>query len=251
MEQLRTSLKSESRIDFAEETKRPQQTLAERLAHRLRNPLTTIMACCSQLTESGESEWSESDRKFLDWIAEAADVQAGVLDRVVKAFGTLHVTPHVCNLAEAALRATKLEKPAEHVSLKIVLPQEELEVVADYNLLNEILAELLNNAVESGADEILITCGSDKEYAWLRLAQSATDGVNGWQERYGEPFFTTKAGHSGLGVPIARRYAQLFGGTIEIENNHDGMAVLLTLPRYTGIENSPGKGIWYAEDPDC
>jgi signal transduction histidine kinase len=46
-----------------------------------------------------------------------------------------------------------------------------------------------------------------------------------------EPFFTTKARGGGLGLPIARRTAELHGGTLAFDCPADGGTVVtLTLP---------------------
>jgi signal transduction histidine kinase len=46
-----------------------------------------------------------------------------------------------------------------------------------------------------------------------------------------EPFFTTKARGGGLGLPIARRTAELHGGTLTLINPVDGGAAFrMTIP---------------------
>ena len=44
-----------------------------------------------------------------------------------------------------------------------------------------------------------------------------------------EPFFTTKEGHAGLGLPIARRVARRFGGDIELGPATATMGLVATL----------------------
>lgn len=48
----------------------------------------------------------------------------------------------------------------------------------------------------------------------------------------GEPFFTTKSGHSGLGLAVCHQVAQRHGGTLVVENltNDRGVVVTLRLP---------------------
>ena len=249
MNQTETFPTAPARIEFDEQ--QTGNTLAERLAHRLRNPLTTIMSCSSQLLETSESQLAEADRKLLAWIAAAADNQAGSIERLLKAYGSLTVTPRHCNLGQAVLRASQLYKPNENTSLKITLPQKDLAVVADTDLIHELLSELLNNAVEANGGEIQASCGIVADRVRLQITNPAPDLSERWRPRYGEPFFTTKPGHTGLGVVIARRYAKLFGGTIKVENALDEVTVTLSLPRYLPKDISAAKGIWYAENPDC
>ncbi|MFH2054627.1 MAG: HAMP domain-containing sensor histidine kinase [bacterium] len=249
MEQSETARRQESRITF-EFDERPEYHLSEQIAHRLRNPLTTIMSCCSQLIASDETEFSESDHKFLEWIAEAAEQQEETIKRFVRAFGPLHAAPRVCDLAQAALRVSKLLKPDEHTRLIVALPPQELKAVADYDLIHELLGELLNNAIEAKSTEIRITAGVAGGQVWLRIANLPTVDRANWQARYGEPFFTTKPGHSGLGAKIAHRLADLLGGSIKLDKQDDEVAVTLSLPHSDTGDSSPEKGLWYAEDSD-
>jgi signal transduction histidine kinase len=247
MEQLETTRRQKPRLRF-EFDEHPDHHLSERIAHRLRNPLTTIMSCCSQLMASNETQFSESDHKFLDWIAEAAEQQEESIRRFVRAYGPLSVTPRECDLAQAVLRVTRLQKPNEKTRLLVTLPQQELKVIADYDLLHELLSELLDNAIEAESTEIRITAGTADEQIWLRIANIPTKQRSDWRQRYGEPFFTSKPGHAGLGVVIARRLAELMGGEIRLEKHDDVVAVTLSLPRADTHDSSSRKGLWYAED---
>ncbi len=48
-----------------------------------------------------------------------------------------------------------------------------------------------------------------------------------------EPYFSTKATGTGLGLPIARRNVELRGGRIDVESaKGQGTTVIVTLPRH-------------------
>ena len=51
-----------------------------------------------------------------------------------------------------------------------------------------------------------------------------------------EPYFSTKATGTGLGLPIARRNVELSGGAIEVESaKGQGTTVIVTLPIEHGL----------------
>jgi len=73
------------------------------------------------------------------------------------------------------------------------------------------------------------------------------------QERVLEPFFTTKARGGGLGLPIAKRSAELHGGSLTLTSPDTGGTVAtLTLPlpavrpaapvRTSRSDSAPGRG---------
>jgi signal transduction histidine kinase len=54
------------------------------------------------------------------------------------------------------------------------------------------------------------------------------------REQVFEPFFTTKARGGGLGLPIAKRTAEMHGGTLELSCPAEGGTVVrLALPIYS------------------
>jgi two-component system sensor histidine kinase HydH len=56
-----------------------------------------------------------------------------------------------------------------------------------------------------------------------------------------EPYFSTKASGTGLGLPIAKRNVELSGGTVSVESERDkGTTVELALPIVAATE--PAKG---------
>lgn len=60
--------------------------------------------------------------------------------------------------------------------------------------------------------------------------------------RVGQPFFTTRAGGTGLGLPIARQIAAAHGGTIEIARaNGRGTVVRVSLPVVSDQELGPAQ----------
>jgi signal transduction histidine kinase len=50
------------------------------------------------------------------------------------------------------------------------------------------------------------------------------------REQIFEIFFTTKAGGTGLGLPIARRIVETLGGTLSLEEGEPGARFRVTIP---------------------
>jgi signal transduction histidine kinase len=129
-------------------------------------------------------------------------------------------------LAHAENLAGLLRREAERrrVRLELERPAEEMHVRAAPDAWNDILSNLLVNAIEA-APAGGIVC--------LRLTQQGGELVAELRERIFEPFFTTRPSGTGLGLAIvARRLAEL-GGTIRCESpvtDGRGTRFVATLP---------------------
>ena len=112
------------------------------------------------------------------------------------------------------------------VTLGVAVDPERLELVADVEMIEQALVNLVLNAVEAAAG----TPGARVELrAWAgpggRAVIEVADNGPGIEpdvlERVFVPFFSTKAGGSGIGLSLAHRIARLHGGTLAVESEPD------------------------------
>jgi len=110
-------------------------------------------------------------------------------------------------------------------------------VTVDRTLLGRALTNMLENALHAMPGRGRLTIG-------VRLAQASanrsavieiTDTGVGLDEealkRIFEPYFSTKATGTGLGLTIAKRNVELNGGTIDVRSERGrGTTVTITLP---------------------
>jgi two-component system NtrC family sensor kinase len=113
-------------------------------------------------------------------------------------------------------------------------------VAADANQLQQVLLNLLNNARDALGDhgEIHVETGAAPgRPGWLRLAVTDTGpgippDVLG---RIFVPFFTTKPGGTGLGLPISYRIVKDHGGLLEVQSEPGaGTTFSILLPALAG-----------------
>jgi signal transduction histidine kinase len=134
------------------------------------------------------------------------------------------------NLADCIARVIQLET-RHQVNL---LPGQDTEVYVDPAQLEQILINLMRNAVEAAA-----VTGGAVEITWHRSATAVEISV--LDEGPGlaatanlfVPFFTTKPTGSGIGLALSKQIAEAHGGRLTLENrkDHNGCVATLKLPR--------------------
>jgi two-component system sensor histidine kinase PilS (NtrC family) len=147
----------------------------------------------------------------------------------------------------AALVANHPDKP-ERVAIKELFPSTPLVVVGDDDLLHRAIFNLLLNAVQASppGGEVRLEAAELAYHQLPPQAERFTRGAmmlqvsdqgrgipDAIKERLFEPFVTTKAGGSGLGLSIVHRAVEAHHGFILVDGNGNGSGTRFTviLPR--------------------
>jgi two-component system sensor histidine kinase HydH len=110
-------------------------------------------------------------------------------------------------------------------------------VVADAELMRAALLNLLLNAAQAVGERgtIQVRTSVSTATATIEIADNGPGIPLPLRERVLDPFFTTKARGGGLGLPIAKRSAELHGGSLTLScPDGGGTVVTLTLPLRAG-----------------
>jgi signal transduction histidine kinase len=130
------------------------------------------------------------------------------------------------------------------VSIEVQAPDTLPRLMIDRTLFSRALTNVIENALHAmpGSGRLAITARVDPaEPAPLETASprsvlvEITDTGMGMDQdalnRLFEPYFSTKATGTGLGLTIAKRNVELNGGTIEVHSERGvGTRVTITLP---------------------
>ncbi|MEM7247270.1 MAG: HAMP domain-containing sensor histidine kinase [Acidobacteriota bacterium] len=98
----------------------------------------------------------------------------------------------------------------------------------------QVLTNLLRNALQASPDGESVTTSIRRDGRDLVMSvRDRGPGLPaGQEEQVFQPFFTTKTTGTGLGLPVARRIAEMHGGRLEAENLSGGGAQFrLVLPK--------------------
>jgi two-component system sensor histidine kinase PilS (NtrC family) len=112
---------------------------------------------------------------------------------------------------------------------------EPVMVNADAGQLRQVVWNLLRNASEAAPDlPIRVSVSRDQQRARLVIADEGPGISDEHLSRIFEPFFSTKEGGTGLGLPTVHRIVEEHHGRIELSRNPSGgTSAVLTLPLRT------------------
>ena len=108
-----------------------------------------------------------------------------------------------------------------------------MSVAADGELVRTTNLNLLLNAAQAmaGDGHITVTTHRQEGMAVVQIRDTGPGIPDDIRGQIFEPFFTTKARGGGLGLPIARRTAELHGGSLTLEcPATGGTVVTMSLP---------------------
>lgn len=214
-------------------------------AHELRNPMTPIIGQVQRLRRQlaqRSCSWEDVEQgvALIEWLIELYVKRSTTLLDVSRiTTGKLRLELSHVDVAELVRALTLALGPAaQHAGSRLdVFVKEGLTVWADRLALEQILDNLLLNAIKYGAGkpiEVRVASAGDTFQLQMRdhgIGMSRQD-----QLRIFEPFeraisYGSKAGF-GVGLWVVRQLVDAMGGTIRIESVPDlGTTFTVTLPR--------------------
>ena len=229
------------RAEVARESDALKTALLDSVSHDLRTPLATIRATAGSLLDHAV-EWTPDER---DEALRSIDAEAERMNRLVRNLldlsriegGALHpdLEPHdVDECVDPVVR-----RIATQTRITVDLAADLPPVLVDDSYVDEILTNLLENAVRHGGDSIRVS--ADERPAGGTVVITVEDDGPGVADadraRLFEKFYRA-TGHRtgsrrgmGIGLTVAQGLTQAMGGTIAAERSDlGGLAFRVTLP---------------------
>lgn len=226
------------------EGNRIRTALLAAVSHDLRTPLAGIKASVSSL-RSDDVAWSEEDQaELLAAIEEGADrldhLVGNLLDMSRLQTGTLTPLIHEADLDEVVPMAlVGIPDPESAVFLDI--PETLPMVAVDKGLLERCVANVIENAVKYSPDGelVAVTASVHADRVEVRVIDRGPGVPDEAKSRIFEPFQrhgdTPRGDGVGLGLAVARGFAEAMGGTLDAEDTPGGgLTMVLTLAAAPG-----------------
>jgi PAS domain S-box-containing protein len=212
-------------------------TLAAGLAHEIRNPLNGAQLHVAFLQRAlaqkhPDGEMLEAAGVVADEIKRLARLVAEFLDFARPSALTKHRIA-VQTLISRVLELTDGPAKALGITITTDTPPQDLEVVADAGKLEQVLLNVVQNAVDalspSGTGNIVIRARRKPHYVQVEVEDDGP-GVSSPDAPVFDAFFSTKPTGTGLGLAITHRIVTDHGGTVDFESKPGRTRFRFTVP---------------------
>ena len=235
----------------AEEKQRLLSRLLARLAHEIRNPLSSLTIHVQLL----EEDMADASPPLVAKVAGRFEIIRSELlrlENLMRQFLSL-AAPSAVNLqsvsvAEIVGYVCELLRPeaaTREIELVMKAPEGLPSIAADPAQLKQALINLVINAIQAverkGRIEVDLRADTAAGAFFIQISDNGP-GVSG-EKRSAifEPFFTTKSEGSGLGLWIVQQIATAHGGLVTVQDRPGGGAMfILQLPLSAAHAADPG-----------
>src|SRR5438094_1650932 len=224
LRQLATALDAARQKELEAERLRAFREVARRVAHEIKNPLTSMRIAVDQLGRTV----GQADSRTVTAV-EVLGAETHRLDQLAKEFADFGRLPEgpksEVDLVDLLMDLGKSAVPPE-VAVRVRANGEPCKVVGHYDPLRRAFANLLRNAAEAmqgrGAIEGAVTrAGSGLV---VTIADHGSGVPDELRQRVFEPYFTTKQDGTGLGLALVRQTIEAHSGTISVSETTGGGA---------------------------
>ena len=209
------------------------------LAHEINQPLTALqmqLGSLRLLLDSGRPEAVREGLQRIDWLLQRMAALTGHLKTFARKTPA-GLSERLClgDVLEQALQLLAPRLRSEQVELRTRV-DDEAEVLGDAIRLEQVLLNLLHNALDAMADSeariLEVRIARDGDACLLSVEDSGGGIAEETLGRVFEPFFTTKPVGQGLGLGLAVSYGIVreLGGSLQAHNGERGARFTLSLP---------------------
>ncbi len=213
--------------------------VARRIAHEIKNPLTPIQLSAERIKRK-YGKLITTDREIFDQCTETIVRQVDDIKRMVDEFSSFARMPKALlerdDLAECVRRVVFLMRVAHpEISFDEELPKGAILMRFDRRLLSQALTNIIKNATEGiaarepeppGRVRIVLAIGSE---VVLDIIDNGKGFPKEARQRLLEPYMTTRAEGTGLGLPIVTKILEDHGGGLDLLDAPNGRGACVRL----------------------
>jgi len=221
------------------------ESVARKLAHEIKNPLTPIQLSIDSLREKYKNKLVDEGKNFEKYL-ETINRQIKDIEKLVNEFSNFARMPRpilkkidIMQLVNSSLNLTKLSSKN---SINLFSKLKKQYIKGDEDQLNRVFINLIKNSEESILEQLQkdpnfkgnidIEIVDNNDYIVIRLTDNGI-GITDAKKAM-TPYFTTKRTGTGLGLPIVTKIINEHSGNFSIKNRRDkkGVVITIMLPKY-------------------
>ena len=221
------------------------ESVARKLAHEIKNPLTPIQLSIDSLKEKYKDKLKNESKDF-DKYLETINRQIKDIEKLVNEFSNFARMPRPIlkktDIVQILNKSLDFIKLTSKNSINLNVQSKNKLVNGDEDQLNRVFINLIKNSEESFQDQLLknpnfkgnidIEINDNNDYIVIRITDNGT-GISDAKKAM-TPYFTTKKTGTGLGLPIVTKIINEHSGNLSLKNkrNKNGAIVTISLPKY-------------------
>ncbi len=234
------------RSEMEEQELQTWQKLIRVLTHEIMNSLTPVVSLASTVKSLVEHEVSDKYKAGETPDEEVfEDIRDGLLTIEKRSSGMLNFVKNYRRLMRVptpvlrTVKATELFKQVQtlmqpelegnKVQLELYVPDERLELIADPELLEQVLINLIKNGMEAcqGTSAPCVQVMAyqeeqDKSKVYIRVQDNGAGISPEVLDKLFIPFYTTKKQGSGIGLSLSKQIMRQHGGSIRVNSQPGG-----------------------------
>ena len=235
---LTTKIKKQEKIKAEGEKERMRANLLRAVSHDLRTPLTTIYGSCSAIIENYDFLKREQHLKLL---GEMREDSQWLLRMVENLLSITRIDGEKVQVAKSPtaleelidIVLVKFRKHYEHQEIEVQIPEEFISIPMDAMLIEQVLMNLLENAVHhaKGMTELKLSVFAERQQALFCVSDNGCgipsekmdDLFTGYLERE-DSLTDSSRSNMGIGLSVCATIIRAHGGEIFVKNNPSGGA---------------------------
>ena len=221
------------------------ESVARKLAHEIKNPLTPIQLSIDSLREKYKSKLNNQSQEYEKYL-ETINRQIKDIEKLVNEFSNFARMPRPIlkkiNIVNVIKKSLDFIKMTSKSSINLITKDKEIFINGDEDQLNRVFINLIKNSQEA-IDEISkkdtkfkgnidIEIDNNNDYIVCRLTDNGS-GITDPKKAM-TPYFTTKKTGTGLGLPIVTKIINEHLGDFSIRNKKKGKGTIISisLPKF-------------------
>ena len=205
-------------------------TMASRLAHDLKNPLTVVKAYSDILSRQLEDKMNYEMKMKVSKLKNSIADMSNIIEDVLDFSRTVELDMHENSIFKILMTALEnVEKPKQ---VSVNINYSDIRIICDSKKIESIFSNLLSNSIQALDEigEINVRITDDNNHVFISVEDTGPGILEEDMPRIFEPLFTTKQKGTGLGLSICKNIINLHGGDIIVKNTPT--TFIVTIPKY-------------------